>query len=145
VRRASTGWRQSAAAVLAALVVVALAPACGAPHLGLSTSSANTCYRAIPPAKAAVHDGSAHLVGVHLVPVDKARAEIYGAALAGKDDDASVCVVVLHGTFSAGQVTLAPPLAEGHYAVLLISISHLGVVGAVVLDDVPRGFGRRLT
>jgi hypothetical protein len=119
-----------------------LLPACGTVHL--SNGSVGACYQAIPAAKAAVHDPSAHLVGVRRLPIDDAEAALRAAARRAGDDDTTVCAVVLRGPFAPGQVTLAPPGQRGTYAVILLSGSHPTELAASVSDHVPSGFGRRL-
>ena len=142
----SPRWRQCAPWLLAVPLAAVTLPACGTPHLGLSNGAVSACYRAIPTAEVAVHDASAHLVGVHRVPVDKAAAAVPTAVSStSADDDTAVCAVVMHGNFAPGQVTLAPSHARGDYAVLLIAISDLKLLGATVVDHVPPGFGKRLT
>jgi hypothetical protein len=127
------------------LATVGALGACAGPHLGLSNGSVSACFRALPTATAAIHDGSAHLVGVHRVPADRVRAHLPGDRRSELgDNDTTVCAVVFKGDFRAGQVSLARPTASGHYAIVLVDSHNLHLVAAVVLDRLPAGLGRRL-
>jgi len=135
--------RRTSIAVAAAAVLLA---SCGAPHPGLSNGSVSACYRAIPIARDAVHDGKATLIGVHRVPADRLKPHLPAAAqsvLAG-DDDATVCAVAFKGSFAAGQVQLAPTDEKGAYAIVLITSRHLRLVASAVLAHLPKAFGKRL-
>jgi hypothetical protein len=133
------------AARLAPLVVAAtLFTSCGT-RPGVSNGSVSACYRAIPTARAAVHDKGATLIGVHRIPTDAVRAHLPASAQAyiTADNDSVVCAVAFKGKFSPGQVDLAPPTEQGPYAVVLLTSRHLHLVGAAVLDHMPRGLGAR--
>lgn len=110
-----------------------------------SNGSVSVCYRAIPVARTAIHDGQAKLIGAHRVPVDKVRSHLPPAAQSqlAADDDTSVCALSFKGTFQAGQVDLAPPDQSGHYALVLVSSKKLHLVATVVLLHLPRAFGGR--
>jgi hypothetical protein len=103
------------------------------------------CYRAIPVAKEALHEKQATLIGVHRVPVDQVRSQLPAGASAQltADNDSVVCAVSFKGRFTPGQVDLAPPSSQGPYALILISSRHLRLVGSLVLDQLPREFGKR--
>jgi hypothetical protein len=129
----------------AAFVGLTLLASCGAPHPGLSNGSVSACYRAIPTARAAVHDAHATLIGVHRVPADQVKDHLSPAAqaeLAG-DVDTTVCAVSFKGTFAAGQVALAPTSERGKYAVVLVTSRRLRLLVSSVLDDLPRALGGR--
>jgi hypothetical protein len=59
------------------------------------------------------------------------------------DNDTMVCAVSFRGTFTPGQVDLAPPNDRGHYAVVLVTSRHLHLLASVVLDRLPRSLGQR--
>jgi hypothetical protein len=128
---------------------VALASAvlasCGSAHPGVTNGSVTVCYRAIPVAKAAVHDSHATLVGVHRLAVDTVRSQLPASVSAElvAENDHVVCAVAFEGTFAAGQVDLASPGDEGSYAVVLVSSRHLHLVDSFVLDSLPKAFGKR--
>jgi hypothetical protein len=118
---------------------------CGTPRPGLSNGSVSACYRAIPAARAAVHDKQASLLGVHRIPADRVRGQLSPEAQTtlSHDDDTSVCAVAFKGTFSPGQVALAPEDETGHYALVLVTSRHLQVLAAAVLDQLPHSLGKR--
>lgn len=130
----------------AVLMVVAgsLLNACSAGP-GLSNGSVSGCYRAIPTARSAVHDKKATLIGVHRVPTDQVRAHLPVSAqlYMTSENDTVVCAVTFKGTFGRGQVDLAPATEGGPYAVVLVTSRHLHLVGAAVLDHLPRSLGGR--
>lgn len=139
-------WTRMPGAILAALVIVALSAGCGAPTPGVSNGSVSACYRAIPVGRAAVHEPSAHLIGVHRIPVDKVRSHLPPAAKAelAAENDTAVCAMAFHGQFAPGQVDEANPSSRGSYAVVLVSSRKLRLVGSVVLDSLPRALGGRI-
>jgi hypothetical protein len=118
---------------------------CGTPRPGLSNGSVSACYRAIPAARAAIHDKQASLLGVHRIPADRVRGQLSSEAQTtlSNDDDTSVCAVAFKGTFSPGQVALAPEQETGHYALVLVTSRHLQVLAAAVLDQLPHSLGKR--
>ena len=133
---------QAALAVAAAAGVIS---ACGGPTPGVSNGSVSACYRAIPAGRAALHEKSAHLIGVHRVPIDQVRSHLPESARAqlAAENDTAVCTMAFRGTFQPGQVDQAPPAAQGSYALVLVSSRKLHLVAAVVLTDLPRAFGGR--
>ena len=137
--------RTRLAAFVSALAFAATLAACGAPHPGISNGSVSACYRAIPTARAAVHDGHATLIGVHRVPADRVKLHLPPAAQAelGGDDDTSVCAFAFKGTFTPGQVELAPAAEQGKYAVVLVTTRNLYVLTSAVLTSLPKAFGKR--
>jgi hypothetical protein len=135
---------------LARGVVIALAAtlaaACGTPRPGLSNNSVSACYRAIPTAKAAVHEPHATFIGVHRVSADsvKGRLPPMARTVLEGDNDATVCAVAFKGTFAPGQVTGAPPNQQGKYAIVLVTSRHLHLLVSVVLEHLPRSLGKRI-
>jgi hypothetical protein len=131
---------------IGALVVAsALITSCGATHPNVTNGSVSVCFRAIPVAKAAVHESQARLVGVHRLAVDTVRSKLppsVSAELTAENDHV-VCAVAFKGTFAPGQVDQAPPGDHGTYAVVLVSSRHLRLVDSFVLDSLPKAFGKR--
>jgi hypothetical protein len=140
-----TTTRLNQIAVAGILAALLLLGACGTPHPSLSNGSVSACYRAIPAARAAIHDSRATLIGVHRVPADRVRGQLSASAqttLAG-DNDTTVCAVAFKGTFGPGQVDLAPPGQQGRYALVLVSSRKLHLVATAVLNQLPRSLGKR--
>jgi hypothetical protein len=132
--------------VIAAATGAALLGACRAPHPGVSNGSVSACYRAIPTARAATRDKGATLIGVHRIPVDRVVGKLPPSAqtVMSSDNDHTVCVVSLKGTFGPGQVQLAPSDEQGHYAVILVTSRRLKLVASAVVSDLPKAFGGRV-
>ena len=138
-----TRYRVVALGALAALG--GLLPGGCATRPGVSNGSVSACYRAIPVGRGALHDPAASLIGVHRVPVEQVRSHLPAAeqdTLAAENDTA-VCAMAFHGHFGAGQVDAAPAGEAGSYALVLVSSRRLHLVGAVVLDHLPKAFGGR--
>lgn len=136
-------WSRVAVATLGGAALLA---GCRAPHPGVSNGSVSACYRAIPTARAAVRDTGATLIGVHRIPVDQVLGRLPPSAqtVVSSDDDSTVCVVSLKGTFQPGQVQLAPNDEQGRYAVILVTSRHLKLVASAVVADLPKAFGGRV-
>jgi hypothetical protein len=134
------GRRAVAGAVLAASLA-----GCSNAHPGVSNGSVSVCYRAIPPARAAVHEKSATLIGVHRLSADRVRDRLPQAVQneLASENDAVVCAVAFKGNFAPGQVDFASPDSSGTYAVVLVSSRRLHLVGSVVLDQLPSSLGKR--
>lgn len=122
-----------------------LLSSCGAPHPGVSNGSVSACYRAIPTARAAVHDSHAAMIGVHRVSADKVRDHLPPSAQAelASEDDTQVCAVAFKGNFASGQVDLAPSNEQGPYAVVLVSSRDSRLVASAVLTHLPPSLGKR--
>lgn len=130
---------------VATVLAAALIGGCGTPHPGLSNGSVSACFRAIPTAKAALHEPQAAFIGVHRVSAESVQGRLPPSArsvLQG-DNDTTVCAVAFKGTFASGQVTGAPPNQRGRYAIVLVTSRHLDVLASVVLNQLPRSLGRR--
>jgi hypothetical protein len=127
------------------VVGAAVIAGCGAPRPGVSNGSVSACYRAIPTAKAAVHDSHATMIGVHRVAADKLRSHLPIPAQAelASEDDSELCAVAFKGNFASGQVDLAPSSEQGPYAVVLVSSHNSRLVGSAVLAHLPRSLGKR--
>ncbi len=137
--------RRLLATVLPLGLGAVLIAGCGAPHPGISNGSVSACYRAIPVAKAAVHDSHATMIGVHSLPADKLRSHLPPSAQAelASDDDTQVCAVAFKGDFASSQVDLAPSSEQGSYAVVLVSSRNSRLIGSAVLSHLPRSLGKR--
>jgi hypothetical protein len=132
-------------AFAAAIAASFLAAACNGPTPVVSNGSVSACYRAIPVGRTAIHDPKARLIGVHRIPADQVRSRLPPAARAelAAENDTAVCAMAFKGTFNAGQVNLAAPEQHGDYALILVSSRKLDLIGAVVLDHLPKAFGGR--
>lgn len=143
----SVGNRPGSRACLAAVAVAAGAvlAACGPATPKVSNGSVSVCYRAIPVGSSAIHDRNARLIGVHRVPVDAVRSHLPGWARAqmAAEDDTAVCAMAFEGRFAPGQVDMADSSSGGDYALVLVSSRNLHLVGAIVLESLPRAFGGR--
>ncbi len=140
---ARTRRRWGARAFLALTATIAL-PACShAP--GVSNGSVEVCYRAIPVARSALGGTSAQLVGVHRVALDQVRDRLPVSAQSelAAENDTTVCALAWKGRFASGQVQMAPTDQTGPYAIVLVSSHRLHLVGAVVLQQLPKAFGGR--
>jgi hypothetical protein len=111
----------------------------------ISNASVSVCYRAIPVGRASLQTSQARLVGVHELPLDKVRLSLPAAEKArlAAEDDTEICAMAFVGSFSPGQVRLAPAGESGKIAVVLVSAKHLRLVAAAVIAKVPRGLGGR--
>lgn len=134
------------ATLAAGLALAAVAAGCGANPVSLSlrAGTVSVCYRGLPTARAALHDDQAKLRGVHRVPVDRLEKELPAVTLPAGDNDTEVCAYSFRGTFHPGQVTGAPPDAQGPYAVILVSSKQLRLVASYVGGNVPSALGERL-
>ncbi len=112
---------------------------------GVSNGSVDVCFRALPVGRAAIHDRTAKLIGVHRVPADKVRSHLPPSAQneLTAENDTSVCAMAFRDSFRAGQVDAAPRNQAGRYALVLVSSKKLHLIVSVVLDHLPRAFGGR--
>ena len=105
----------------------------------------SACYRGLPAARTALHEDTAKLTGVHRVPYDTLHKRLPTISLPSGDQDSEVCTFAFHGQFQPGQVTGAPPSAQGTDAVVVISSKKLVLLTSWVGDHLPSAFGRRVT
>jgi hypothetical protein len=131
-------------APVAGLALAAAAAGCGVPHPGINNGAVSGCFRAIPTARADVHNPNARMVDVDRLAADKAFNRLSPQTPTTADLDTSVCAVVFEGTFDPGQVELAPPTASGHYAIVLVTDRTLTVVGAYLANHPPGNLGAHL-
>jgi len=131
--------------LIAVLAAGALVSACGSTTPGLSNGSVSACYRAIPAGRQAIHDRNARLIGVHRIPADKVRERLplQEQHQLAADNDTTVCAVAFKGSFSPGQVDLAPSGESGTYAIVLVTSKKLRLIDSVVLDHLPPSLGKR--
>lgn len=130
--------RAPLAAATAAAVVLMLA-ACGGPRNALNTTSGQ-CFRALPAARAAVHDRG-RLVGVRSVPATSlARSLPQAAPLAGR----RLCVIAFRGPYGAGEIAGAEPPGPGTYGVVALDNNGAAVLASFVVNDLPLRFRHRL-
>lgn len=135
-------WALAAAGV-AAFFSISIS-ACGV-RPGISNGSVSACFRALPTARAAIHDRSARMIGLHRLRVDQVEASLYhGTGTSVPEQDTVVCAAVFQGSFAPGQVTAAPSADHGRYAVVLVTSSDLKLLAAFVVDRLPTNLGRRL-
>jgi hypothetical protein len=135
--------------VAAAVVVLAALAGCRPSAPGISNGAVSTCYRALPVADSALRTSSAKLIGVHRIPGNQVARRLKALAPTATttpqaDLDDPVCAFAFQGNFAAGQVLLARPDAQGHYAVVLVTSRNLKPVGAFVINHLPRSFGGRV-
>jgi hypothetical protein len=137
-------------AALALVAAVSLG-ACGTGELDLSLKPGDVsdCYRGLPAARAALHDDDAKLEGVHRITIDHVLRFLPGVTAPGtslpvKSSGTEVCTFAFEGHFSRGQVTGAPPLAEGPVAIIVISSDDLKLVASYVGQALPHRFSRRV-
>jgi hypothetical protein len=109
--------------------------ACSAPRNTLGTS-ASSCFRALPPARAAVHH-TGRLVGVRRVGAATAARHFPEAAVAS---GGHLCLVALEGAFNAADITGARGAKTGRYAIVAVDPHHDRVVGVHVVDRLPLRF-----
>jgi hypothetical protein len=145
--------RRARGAMLGALALAAavLLGACGSSEISLSLKPGvvSDCYRGLPTARAAVHEDSAKLEGVHRVPLDRVlhflpTATVPGTTLSVKDTDTEVCTFAFLGHFLPGQVTDAPPSAEGPVAIVVVSSNNLHLLASYVGMGLPHRFSGRV-
>ncbi|MDP9074599.1 MAG: hypothetical protein M3N98_10580 [Actinomycetota bacterium] len=131
-----TGIRRQTAAAAAALAILAASCAGGRTTLG---TGASVCFRALPPAKAAVHD-KGRLVGVRRVSAATLKKRIPNDRTLATLPDQQLCVVAFDGSFDAPQVTGAVGNAHGRYALVAVAIKRPDVVRAFVTNRLPTRF-----
>lgn len=126
--------------VLAVVVLVALVlGGCAGPRNSLGTGS-TACFRALPPAEAAVHHRGRYL-GVRQVKastVAKKHPEF------NQFGGTTLCVAAFQGTFGPGSVTSASPTRSGSYALVLVDAKSAKLLGAFLADRLPLRFSHRV-
>lgn len=120
--------------------------ACSAhPSIALNSGKINACYRAFPVAVSALHSKTRpQFRGVHRVAADNIERRFPQVTLPPGDNDKIVCAFAFHGSFKAGQVSMAPAGEQGSFAIVLVTSQHLHVVTSFVGDNLPLRFSRHL-
>ena len=116
---------------------------CGVAHPGITNGAITGCFQSLPPARAALHDTSAHLIGVHRLAADQIPARLRSQPSLPGELDTTVCAVAFKGPFMAGQVTGAQPGEAGEYAVVLVNATRRTVVASYVGDHLPHNLKGR--
>ena len=119
--------RAAAGLVLAAL----LTAACAAPRNTLGTS-ASPCFRALPTAKAAVHN-QGRFVGVRRVSRASVEKRFHAAPPPGKE----FCVVGFSGLFRPDQVDKPVGTNPGKYAVVVVTVRGTTAHQTFLVDRLP--------
>jgi hypothetical protein len=135
-QRAWSLRRRVGAIGLALSLVAASSCAGGRSSLGTAASS---CFRALPPAKDAVH-GKGRLLGVRRVSVATLKQRLPSDTKLAALPNQEVCVFAFQGPFAAGQVTGAVAGATGQYAVIAVTSKRPEVVRAIVTNRLPTRF-----
>ncbi len=130
--------RRSAFVLFVVLAAVAGISGCAGGRISLGTA-AGSCFRALPPAQAAVHD-EGRLVGVRRVSAATLRARLPHDVTLASLPDQELCVFAFNGTYDRGAVTGAHNTNVGHYAIIAVSTNRPAVVGAFVVDQLPTRF-----
>ena len=146
--------------MLAAAVVAAVAlalPACS--HDNVLGPGASICFRALPPAAAAVHHRG-ELVGVRLTSGRRTGRLFRGApgvpsvpsvtppstrVAAPAATPNRLCLVAYRGGYRAGDVDHLAPASNqaGRYAIIWVSLRTDRVVAAFLVDHLPTRFNHR--
>jgi hypothetical protein len=120
----------------AAAAAALLASACAAPRNTLGTAS-STCFRALPTAKAAVHNRG------KLLGVRRMRRETVVQVLpsVGSVRPRDVCVVGFRGPYQSGEVDAPGPSPSGRYALVVVSHRGTTLLKTVLVDRLPLHLG----
>lgn len=135
-------WRAPALAAVVGLLALVAGAGCGADRASINLNSVSGCYRALPRATQAVHDGHARFKGVHKVPADRIEKRLSQMHLA--ENDTEVCAFAFQGSFAPGQVEGAPANESGPYAVVLVTTKKLTLVLSFVGPRLPERFTSRV-
>ena len=128
--------RRTLAAIAVTLTV--LAASCAGARNSLGTD-ANSCFRALPPAKNAVH-GKGRLLGVRRVSTAELRQRIPNDTRLTALPDQDLCVFAFQGTYDSTQVIGASGQATGPYAVVAVTTKRPALVGSIVTSRLPTRF-----
>jgi hypothetical protein len=131
-------WPPSALAAATLVALVLVVGACGGARNSLGTV-ASPCYRALPGAIEAVHH-KGHLVGVRRVNTSTLQKRLPGDQQLAAVRDKQLCVFAFHDDFHAGDVTGATNQAQGHFAVVALTLKSPRVVAAAIVDHLPTRF-----
>ncbi|HEU5004045.1 MAG TPA: lipoprotein [Actinomycetota bacterium] len=121
---------------LLVVAVAALALAgCAGQRNSLGTGS-SACFRALPAARAAVHQQGRYL-GVRQVKASAVAKRHAEFAAFGSE---TLCIVAFQGSFEPGSVNGANPAKGGAYAVVAVDAKTAKAVAAFVVDRLPLRF-----
>ncbi|MCU1449396.1 MAG: hypothetical protein JWP02_1566 [Acidimicrobiales bacterium] len=124
--------RPRSVAVASAVLVVLLVAACAAPRNTLGTSS-SACFKALPTAKAAVHQ-KGRLVGVRRVGRTELERALPNADLG---PGRAYCVVGFSGPYDSAGVDRPAGDAAGHYAVVVVTARGTTALQTFLSDRLP--------
>lgn len=120
-------------------IAVGMATAgCAGGRISLGTA-AGACFKALPPAKAAVSNKGS-LVGVRLVSTDTLQARLKNDPTLSTLADQQLCVFAFSGTYPPGSVSGAHNTTSGRYAIVAVGAKHTVVVASFVVDTLPTRF-----
>jgi hypothetical protein len=128
-----------AVAAMTAAAVLGLFAGCGGARNSLGTT-ASTCFRALPPARDAVHR-KGKLLGVRKIGTATLKSRLPANTKLATVTDKNLCVFAFKDTFQPADVPLSPTKRPGAYAVVAVTIQHPSVVAAVIVDRLPARFG----
>jgi hypothetical protein len=127
------------ARLLAGAAAVGLLAGCAGPRNALNTAT-SPCFRALPAARATVHDRG-HLVGVRSVRATTLARRLPQAAPLDKQ---RLCVIAFRGPYGAGEIARADPPGPGTYAIVAVDSDGAMVLASFVVSDLPLRFRHRL-
>lgn len=132
-------WAWLAPVALGAALILA---SCGnaAVSLSLRPGTVSVCYRGLPTARAALHEGTAALRSVHRISFEHLERSMPDVTLSSGTRDMEVCAFTFDGHFAPGQVTGAPLDAHGRVAVVVVSSTKLELVASYVGPALRGGF-----
>lgn len=133
--------RKAACGLLMAGVLMGMVMAtsgCAGARISLGTGE-SACFRALPPAEAAVHS-KGKLVGVRQVSAATLMARLAQLRTLTTLRTQTLCVFAFSGTYPPGSVAGAHNTITRHYAVIAVGSKHTEVVAAFALDQLPTRF-----
>lgn len=124
---------QAALSGLAVAAALSLG-ACDQPRNALGTTS-SVCFRALAPARAAVHKGT--LLGVRKANLDRIHARIPSSAQLG---NTTVCLVAYRDHYTPGSVDHQLDQQSGDYAIVAVELKRDTVLASFVTNRLPVRF-----
>ena len=121
-----------------ALTLAALSPACAGSRNSLGTA-AGSCFRALPQARASIHD-KGKLLGVRLVSSATLAQRLPSDAKLQALPKQDLCVFAFRGSYPPGAVTGADNTATRRYAIIALTRNRPEVVAASAVDELPTRF-----
>jgi hypothetical protein len=123
--------------VAAALAVALAVGGCAGVSNSLGTA-ASACFRALPPAKDAVHQGT--LLGVRRVSSDTLADRLKNDPTLSTLPSQNLCVFAFRGSYPPGAVAGAHNTTTGRYAIVAVGTVHTSVVAVSVVNQLPTRF-----